>query len=278
MPKTVEFEPPKAPIDWLHKKLFLLDLDGTIFLGNQLLPSSLDFLAGLRRRKSDYLFVSNNSSYSPSGLCQKLKKIGLANISPEEIYTSGSATLAYLYQKGFKNVFLLGTPQLREQFETAGLRVSRENADCVVVGFDKTLDYQKLSDACECIRAGLPFFATHPDLNCPLDNQRMIPDCGAITAAITAATGKKPIVIGKPEATMLAGIEANMPFRREQLVLVGDRLMTDIQMGNDYDITTVLVLTGETRREMVTCHTAQPDVIVERAIDLLPYLDSCDPV
>lgn len=276
MPKSSEFDIEKVPIDWLHKKLFLLDLDGTIFLGNQLLPSSLDFLAGLRQRQREYLFLSNNSSYSPAGLCQKLKKIGLEDITPDEIYTSGSATISYLYQKGFKNVFLLGTPQLREQFESAGLHVSRENADCVVVGFDKTLDYQKLSDACELIRAGLPFIATHPDLNCPLENQRMIPDCGAITAAITAATNKKPIVIGKPNATMLAGIEANRPFQREQLVLVGDRLMTDIQMGNDFNITTVLVLTGETRRDMVNSHTAQPDLIVERAIDLLPYLDGND--
>ena len=263
----------KSNGNWHDKLLFLLDLDGTIFLGNQLLPFSVDFLAGLRQRKRQYLFLSNNSSYSPTGLCQKLKKMGLENISPKEIYTSGSATISYLDQQGFKSVFLLGTPQLTEQFETAGIRVSQENAECVVLGFDKTLDYQKLADACELIRAGRPFFATHPDLNCPLENNRMVPDCGAISAAITAATGKIPVVIGKPHATMLAGIETNTPFQREQLVLVGDRLMTDIQMGNDFDITTVLVLTGETRLEMLNPHTAQPDVIVERAIDLLAYLD-----
>ncbi len=258
--------------DLKNREVFALDLDGTIYLGQQLFSYTLEFLNGLQRRGKDFIFLTNNSSKRPEDYQAKLARFGLT-VPIEKIYTSGTATIEYLTQQARgRNLYLLGTPALRQQFQAAGYRVRSRRPDWVVAGFDLTLTYAKLNRACQFIRAGTPFLATHPDFNCPIEGGGMLPDCGALTAAITAATGVYPKVMGKPQPEMLAGLLQRLKIPRDKLALVGDRLMTDIQMGNSFQIFSILVLSGETQRSQLAQARQVPDLVVERTLDILEYL------
>ena len=161
-------------------RLFLLDMDGTVYLGSRLLPGSLDFLRYLGETGRDHLFLTNNSSRNAQYYAQKLTKLGWP-AQPGEILTSGEATALYLGGlKPAARVYLLGTPDLETEFEGHGFVLTDENPDYVVLGFDMTLTYDKLVRACDLVRGGVPFIATHPDLNCPTETG-YIPDCGAMT-------------------------------------------------------------------------------------------------
>jgi len=252
---------------------FVLDMDGTIFRGTHVFPFAIDFLNELNRRKKNYIFLSNNSSKNVSDYSTLLQKMGIS-VSGEQIYTSAEATIEYLKKKGLgKRLYLVGTKNLHASFRGAGFETSSPEPDVVVVGFDTELTYEKLDRACYWVRKGIPFIATHPDLNCPVENGEMKPDCGAISAAITAATGITPKVLGKPHREMLEGLLARTHVSPDKMILVGDRLTTDIKMGNDFGIFTVLVLTGEATRDDLKTSTIQPDLIVEKISDLLIYLN-----
>ncbi len=250
---------------------FALDMDGTIFLGSHVFPFAVDFLEELNRRNLRYIFLSNNSSKNVREYYRKLKKMGLP-VHPEQIYTSAEATMEYLKEKGISRIFLVGTASLHAAFEWAGFETNASAPEAVVVGFDTELTYEKLNRACAWIRRGVPFIATHPDLNCPVENGEMLPDCGAISAAITAATGIRPTVLGKPYPQMLRGLLRRLKAAPEEMILVGDRLMTDIQMGRNFGILSVLVLTGEATREDVARSEIKPDFVVERISDLADFL------
>ena len=144
----------------------------------------------------------------------------------------------------------------------------------VVLGFDLTFNYEKFEKGCRFIRNGIPFIATHPDYNCPLENGDMIPDCGSLAAAFTAATGINPKVIGKPNKKILDGLLDHLKMKKEEICFIGDRLMTDIKIGVDFNILNILVLTGETKLEHLKTSDIQPDIIIERNIDLLNYLSN----
>jgi len=258
--------------DLKQKQIFALDMDGTIYLGQTLFPFTPAFLDGLKSRGKEFIFLTNNSSKSPEDYQQKLARMGLP-VPLETIYTSGQATIEYLIPRcRQRRIFLLGTPELERQFQSAGFSLVTENPEFVVLGFDKTITYEKLYRACRLVRQGIAFVATHPDFNCPLEGGGMEPDCGALAAAITAATGVAPKVIGKPHAEMLEGLLRRLNAHREQLVLVGDRLMTDMQMGKNFGIFTILVLTGEARREDLDHSPVQPDLVVARNVDILDFL------
>ena len=243
-------------------RLFLLDMDGTVYLGSRLLPGSLDFLRYLGETGRDHLFLTNNSSRNSGYYAQKLTKLGWP-AQPDEILTSGEATALYLGGlKPAARVYLLGTPDLETEFASYGFVLTDENPDYVVLGFDMTLTYEKLVRACDLIRAGVPFIATHPDLNCPTETG-YIPDCGAMTALITASTGVKPKVIGKPNREIIDAMFRKKPVRREQVAMVGDRLYTDIVMGHNAGVASILVLSGEARREDIISAPAKPDYVFE---------------
>ena len=250
---------------------FVLDMDGTIFLGSRVFPFAVDFLEELNRRGVQYVFLSNNSSRNVKEYEKKLRKMGIP-VRRDQIYTSAEATMEYLTEQGIGHVYLVGTKSLHAAFREAGFDPEAENPQAVVVGFDTELTYEKLNHACAWIRKGVPFVATHPDLNCPMENGDMWPDCGAITAAITAATGVVPRVLGKPNPEMLRGLQRRLKVGPENMLLVGDRLSTDIQMGRRFGILTVLVLTGEATRRDLAQSSVQPDFVVERISDLLKYL------
>ena len=239
-------------------RLFLLDMDGTVYLGSRLLPGSLDFLRYLGETGRDHLFLTNNSSRNAQYYAQKLTKLGWT-AQPGEILTSGEATALYLGGlKPAARIYLLGTPDLETEFAAHGFTLTDENPDYVVLGFDMTLTYDKLVRACDLVRGGVPFIATHPDLNCPTETG-YIPDCGAMTALITASTGVTPKVIGKPNREIIDAMFRKKPVRRDQVAMVGDRLYTDIVMGHNAGVTSVLVLSGEAKESDIPAAPVKPD-------------------
>ena len=247
--------------DLTNIRLFLLDMDGTVYLGNRLLPGSLDFLHYLAETGRDHLFLTNNSSRNADYYAEKLTKLGWP-AKPDEILTAGEATALYLGGlKPAAKIYLLGTPDLETEFASHGFLLTDEEPDYVVLGFDMTLTYAKLVRACDLIRAGVPFIATHPDINCPTETG-YIPDCGAMTALITASTGVIPKVIGKPNREIIDAMFRKKPVRRDQVAMVGDRLYTDIVMGHNAGVTSVLVLSGEAKESDIAAAPIKPDHVV----------------
>ena len=188
-----------------EKKLYIFDMDGTIYLGGRPFPFAIDFIKKLRDDGRRILFFTNNASHDPVFYVEKLQKLGFAP-REGEICTSGDVTAAFLTRmRADKSVYLLGTPQLWEQFSRAGVRLicdrdgktTAERADIVVTSFDTTLTYEKLTVACDFIRGGAEYLCTHPDFNCPTETG-FIPDSGAIAACVTASTGVSPIYFRIP--------------------------------------------------------------------------------
>lgn len=239
-------------VDIKKIKCFLLDMDGTFYLGNELIDGALDFLEILKEQGKDYMFLTNNSSKNSMAYVEKLGRLG-CKVTEDKVFTSGEATTIYL--KGLKpgaKIFLLGTPYLEEEFEKAGFTLIRdrsERPDYVVLGFDTTLTYDKLWIACDLIREGVTYIATHPDYNCPLEGDNWMPDTGAMIELIAASTGERPYVVGKPNAMIIDAICDKYGFEKDEIAMVGDRLYTDIKTGINAGITTVVVLSGETSME-----------------------------
>ncbi|NLO82489.1 MAG: HAD-IIA family hydrolase [Clostridiales bacterium] len=254
-----------------EKKYFVLDMDGTFYLGDKLLDGSLDFVKRTEEAGKRFIFFTNNSSKNSSVYKQKLAGMGCF-VDESNIVTSGMVTVEYL-KRHYKNcqVYLLGTPMLHEEFHKNGIPIVEDKPDVVVVGFDTTLTYDKLSRACAFIRQGLPFIATHLDLNCPTEDG-FIPDCGAICAFITASTGVRPKYLGKPFIETLEYLLKYLGCSREEMVFIGDRLYTDIAIGVKHGVTSVLVLTGETKREDLERSDIKPDFVFNRLADLIPFI------
>ncbi len=255
----------------LDVRCFLLDMDGTFYLGDRLLPGALEFLSYLEKRSVGYLFLTNNSSKSRAEYAAKLQRLGL-EVSQERIFTSGEATTIYLARKHpHARVFLVGTPSLRAEFRRAGFVLSSRSPDVAVLGFDTTLTYTKIRRLCDLLNTGIPYIATHPDINCPTETGYM-PDIGAMIEMVAASTGRRPdVIIGKPNPPIVEAISEKLNLPREQICMVGDRLYTDIALGKA-GILTVLVLSGETRIEQVSTAPVQPDFILENLAGLLAVL------
>jgi HAD superfamily hydrolase (TIGR01457 family) len=256
-------------------RCFVLDMDGTVYLGSRVLPGALDFFAYLRQSQRDFLFVTNNSSRHAQYYANKLTQMGIA-CEAGNIVTSGEATAFYLNSlKPRAKVFLLGTPDLEAEFQQHGFTLTENNPDFVVLGFDKTLTYNKLVTACDLVRSGIPFVATHPDFNCPTESG-YIPDCGAMTALITASSGVRPKVIGKPNREIVDMIRRKKAYAAEQLAIVGDRLYTDMATGINAGICTVLVLSGETKLADLPGASIQPHYVCAGLGELTGLLKESD--
>lgn len=242
-------------------RLFVLDMDGTFYLGSKILPGAADFLQAVRATGRDYLFFTNNSSRSPSNYIAKLAGMGCP-ITRSQIMTSGDVTIRYLntHCKG-KTVYLVGTPPLVESFKEGGIPLVDDcRPDIVVVGFDTTLTYEKLSKACTYIREGALFLATHLDINCPTETG-FIPDCGSFCAAISLSTGRQPRYLGKPFAETVEMVLDQTGYARSEVAFVGDRLYTDVATGVKNGAKGLLVLTGETHAEDIPASQVQPDAV-----------------
>lgn len=230
-------------------KCFILDMDGTFYLGNKLIDGSLEFINILDRANKSYLFLTNNSSKNKNDYKLKLSNFG-CNIGEEIVFTSGEATIIYLNRlKKRARIFLLGTPSLENEFKNNGFILTKERnekPDFVVLGFDTTLTYEKIWQACDFIREGIPYIATHPDYNCPIENGRYMPDTGSMIKMIEYSTGKVPLVIGKPNKYIIDAVLEKYRLNLNDIAIVGDRLYTDIKTGINSGIVSILVLSGET--------------------------------
>lgn len=257
-------------------RAFLLDMDGTFYLSNRLYPDSLPFMRTLSSLGIDYLFLTNNSTQSAAYYAQKLARLGF-EAPPEKILTSGEATARCLAEeKPCARLYVAGTPSLEQELRGYGFILTDENPDYVVVGFDTTLTYEKLWKICDFVRLGVPYIATHPDFNCPVDTETgFMPDIGAIIAFVEAATGARPRVIGKPNREIIQIAAHKLGFPPQQIAVVGDRLYTDIASGLSANMLSILVLTGETSPEMAKHSAIRPDLIFDNLGALARELMRC---
>ena len=253
-------------------RCFLLDMDGTFYLGGQLIEGSLEFIDRVLATGRDFMFLTNNSSHNAQFYVQKLKGMGLT-IDRSRVMTSGEATcekLKELYPG--KRAFVLGNEFLLEEFREAGITVDPHDPQIVVIGFDTTLDYKKMWDVCDRVREGLPYIATHPDFNCPTETGFM-PDIGAIMAFIEASTGRRPdLIIGKPHTGIVEAVLRRTGLKTGELAMVGDRLYTDIETGVRSGMLSILVMSGETTEEMLAASATKPDLKFGRLSDMIPLL------
>ena len=244
-------------------RCFALDMDGTIYLGEQWIDGAVEFLHRIEETGRNYVFVTNNSSKNAAVYVDKLHRMGL-DVGEDKIVTSGQATIHYLKQHfPEKKVFLLGNPLLQEEFAQAGIRLEEEHPDVVVTAFDTSLDYRKMCRVCDHVRAGLPYLATHPDYNCPTETG-FIPDAGAIHAFIHASAFRYPDrIIGKPNEDIVEYLTSRVNVKREETAMVGDRLYTDIATGRNNGLKSILVLSGEAAMEDVRRSEVLPDLIFD---------------
>jgi HAD superfamily hydrolase (TIGR01457 family) len=242
----------------LNVKCFLLDMDGTFNLGDGLIEGSLYFIDTLDELGMDFLFLTNNSSKHRGIYAEKIIRLGLP-IAEEKVFTAGEATALYLAREHpSASVYVVGTPALEDEFRQHGFKLEENTPELVVLGFDTTLTYQKLWKLCDFVRAGQPYIATHPDFNCPTETGYM-PDIGAMIAFVRAATGREPdLVVGKPNRMIVDAVAQKYGFSIDEMAMVGDRLYTDIALGQTSGITTCLVLSGETTREDLATSPFQP--------------------
>ncbi len=259
---------------------FVLDLDGTLYLGDTVFDCTRPFLATLREFDLGCTFLTNNSSCSQRDYLQKLGGMGIAATSAD-IETSAGQTIAYLRsrQPMVERVYVLGTPALRGELSAHGLLDCAgldDEPDAVVVGFDRSLTYDRLCRAAYWIDRGKPWIATHKDLVCPSSEPTVLVDCGALTACLRAATGRDPeAVLGKPDPRVLQGIAARHHLTTDQLAMVGDRLYTDVQMAQTAGALAVLVLSGETDANRAAELSPPADLVVDHVGELAQLLTAC---
>ncbi len=254
-------------------RCFLLDMDGTFYLGDRLIEGSLDFLAALRLTGRDAWFLTNNSSKSAAAYVEKLTRMGVPEPFRSQVMTSGHAAAHYLMERFPKGRgYLLGNEVLRAELTGMGLSFTEEEPDYVLVAFDTTLDYAKMCKVCDFIREGKPYIATHPDFNCPTENG-FIPDMGAIMAFIEASTGRKAdVILGKPYGGIVREAQTRTGYSLDEMAMVGDRLYTDVATGVNHGMTGILVLSGEATMDDVKTSEVQPHLIFDRLSDMIPYL------
>lgn len=234
-------------IDFKRKKLFLLDMDGTIYLGDNLFDGTLDFLRRVREQGGRYLFATNNSSRGVNAYVERLQKMGIDAVA-DDFLTSIDALIWYLRGKyDDALIYAFGTRTFREQLTDAGFRITdrlEEGISLLVCGFDTELTFQKLEDACILLGRGVDFVATNPDWVCPTA-WGSVPDCGSVCEMLFRATGRRPKFIGKPQPEMVLLSMERCGCTREETVLIGDRVYTDIACGVNAGVDTAFVLSGE---------------------------------
>ena len=253
-------------------RLYLFDMDGTLYLGDRLYSFTTELLDTLRATGRKYLFMTNNSSKSVEDYIKKLAKLGIP-ATREDFITSSQATAYYLKEHHWgQTLYVCGTRSLKKELEMEGFTVSDDisKTQCIVMGFDTELTFQKLHDVSYLLltQPDLPYIATNPDYVCPTEFGS-VPDCGSVCDMIFNATGKRPIVIGKPSPLMPQLAMSHTGFSREETAVVGDRIYTDVKSGLNAGITGILVLSGETTREILEASDVKPHLVLEDASEIL---------
>lgn len=239
-------------MDKMHKEYegYLIDLDGTMYNGNEKIEEAADFIDRLRDADKPFLFLTNNSTANPQTVTNKLQSVSDVKAYPEEVFTSTEATITYLHKMNAKRIYVIGEAGLLEGLQAADFVLTDHEVDAVVVGLDSQVDYSQLEKATLLIQGGAAFIGTNPDTNLPTE-RGLVPGNGALIAFLEASTGQKATVIGKPEAIIMEAALAKIGLKKEDVLMVGDNYSTDIQAGIRNGVDTLLVLTGFTRKEDV---------------------------
>ncbi len=271
-------------VDLSKIKRVVFDMDGTIYKGKTLFPFTRDVFATLDRIGIDYTFLTNNSSKSAKDYLTKILNLGLT-ATPDNIATSASATFFYLKQHypEVKKIYVLGTASLREEFVDHGYTMidefnETEEPELVVVAFDTTLTYERLCKATYWIGQNKPYVATHPDTVCPTDLDTILVDCGAVQALIEDVTGRRPEAVpGKPNKDMIEGIMDKYGLKNDEIIMVGDRIYTDMEMARRAQVPSALVLTGEATLETLKESGLTPELVLDNISVLADLLVKAQP-
>lgn len=256
-----------------NARLFLLDMDGTIYLDNDLFDGVTDFLSHVKAIGGKYLFLTNNSSKSVDKYIEKLKSLGILS-SADDFLTSTDATIVYLKPKNYKKIYALGTTSFKEQLKNVSLPITdslEDDIDCLLMGFDTELTFKKLEDACILLNRGVDYVATNPDWVCPTW-YGSVPDCGSVSEMLYNATKRRPKFIGKPHPEMALLAMEKTGFKREETALIGDRLYTDIACGVNAGVNSVFVLSGEGTLEDLKTSDVKPDYIFNDIKEILEFI------
>tara|TARA_Y100000739_G_scaffold229592_1_gene244878 strand:+ start:665 stop:1450 length:786 start_codon:yes stop_codon:yes gene_type:complete len=249
-------------------KAIFLDLDGTIYLGGELIEGALSFLGRLKDSGIRRFFLSNNSSKSVDQYLVKLQSLGIPS-TEEDVLLSTHDLLSWLNNEGVKETYLVGTEGMREMLESVGISTQSESPQYVVLGYDTEITYEKLSTASIHLHKGVPMVASHPDVVCP-SPEGGLPDTGAYMDLFEATTGVRPVhVCGKPNAGMILHKVEELGLRPEQCAMVGDRLYTDIEMADRAGVHGILVLSGEATMDDLEKSPQRPSLVVESVASLL---------
>lgn len=258
-------------------KCFLLDMDGTVTLGEEILPGAEKFFENLNDAK--YIFVTNNSSHSSGHYLRRLEKLNIKATRDELVISTDALieNVRKIFSKNdMVNCFVIGTPDFEEEIKAGGIKIIREKnlkPDAVLIGFDTTLTYEKLDIACDYIRKGVPYFAANPDKVCPLKGGLVMPDCGAIISFLETCTDRTPErVFGKPDSAMIEMIKNKYGYENSQMAMVGDRIYTDLFFARNAGIVGIGVLTGEARISEISSQENLPDFVFEKIQDICDYI------
>ncbi len=248
-------------------KSYLIDMDGVIVRGSELIPGADAFIARLNQKGCKFLILTNNPMYTPMDLRHRLQRLGV-QVTTEQVYTSALATAAFLKaQKPNGTAFVLGESGLTEALHQVGYIITDHHPDYVVLGETVSYSYARITQAVRLIDRGARFIATNPDPSGPSEGG-LEPACGAIAALIQTATGVEPYFVGKPNPLMMRTALRFLGEHSENTVMVGDRMDTDVLVGTESGLETVLVLSGVTTREMLPRYPYQPTRIVDSVADL----------
>lgn len=252
----------------VNKRGFLIDMDGVIYRGNEMIPGAIEFVAALRAKRIPFLFLTNNSQRTRRDMAAKLNRMGFA-VEDEHIFTCAMATARYLAtQKPGGTAFVIGEGGLLNALHSNGYAIVDSNPDYVVVGEGRTLNYEIVEQAVNMIAKGAKLIATNLDPSCPTP-QGIRPGCGAITAMLEAATGVKAFSVGKPSPIMMRDARKDIGLTAAETTMIGDTMETDILGGVQMGYHTVLVLSGGTRKEDLRHYAYQPDIVVNSIADLI---------
>ena len=258
-----------------EKKFFLLDMDGTLYLDNDLFDGTVEFLSRVKEKGGKYLFVTNNSSKSTDAYVSKLEKLGIP-ASEDDFLTSTDATILYLQEKfQGRKFYAMGTKSFVEQLLKAGIDAVTELSDDIfglVISNDQELNFKKLEDACKLLLRDVAYIATNPDWVCPTAFG-YVPDCGSFAEMLFRATGKKPHFIGKPRPEMLTLAMGKHGYSKEESLMIGDRVYTDIASGYNAGIDTIFVLSGEGTMADAESTDAKPTYIFKNIREVLQNIE-----
>ncbi|GIO25128.1 TIGR01457 family HAD-type hydrolase [Oceanobacillus sp. J11TS1] len=243
-------------------KGYLIDLDGTMYKGNEVIPEAAPFINQLAERNIPYVFVTNNSTKSTHAVAEKLNKLGI-QAKHHQVVTSSIATAKYLQEQSVKTCYCIGQSGLKDAIKQQGIQlVDSTDTDAVVVGLDREITYEKLAKACIAIQKGARFISTNRDHAIPTE-AGLGPGNGAFTALIQTSTQQNPTFIGKPDTIIMNEALEVLGVPKEDVVMVGDNYQTDIQSGFHSGVDTLFVHTGVTAKEELVTFGKQPTYIIE---------------